>query len=78
MSRIATPRRAVKCGHPDCTAAISPRQFACTSHWFSLPKEMRNRMFAAARAVWAGASKPKLDALYAIHDEALAFWRDSK
>lgn len=74
MSRIGNSGNKVKCGHPSCDQAISRKQFACTAHWYSLPKDMRNRMYAAARQVWAGISKDKLDRLYAIHDEARAFW----
>jgi len=75
VSQVTAKAAKVKCGHPQCQRLISPKQFACTSHWFSLPQEMRNRMYAQARSVWAGMTKAKLDALYAIHAEAQEFWQ---
>ncbi len=35
------------CHWPGCAAQVPPAQWGCKTHWFRLPKEMRDRIWAA-------------------------------
>lgn len=34
------------CHHPRCNTPVPEALFACKPHWFSLPKQMRDRIWA--------------------------------
>lgn len=57
-----------KCNHPKCEIKIPNADYACRSHWFSLPSDIRNRIRGAFKArkvrSWAAASL-----------EARKFWK---
>jgi hypothetical protein len=38
-----------KCPSPSCDAQVSQAQFACRKHWYELPKDLRERIWAAYR-----------------------------
>lgn len=35
------------CHWPDCQAHVPPAMWGCKKHWFMLPKELRDRVWAA-------------------------------
>lgn len=37
------------CHATGCKRSVPPEMFTCRSHWFSLPKHMRNAIWAAYR-----------------------------
>jgi hypothetical protein len=37
------------CHHPRCDVAVSPKMLACRPHWFSLPKPLRDEIWATYR-----------------------------
>ncbi len=41
--------RAKVCPAPGCGAEIERSMFACRAHWYSIPKELRDRLWAAYR-----------------------------
>jgi hypothetical protein len=38
------------CPAPNCTADVPHNQLACRGHWYSIPKEIRDRVWSAYRA----------------------------
>ena len=65
------------CQHPACSRPIKDKQFGCLYHWRQLPDALRNRIWAAARAVWADrTSRPAIDELRAAHAAAIEFWKN--
>lgn len=79
MSRIqGEPRtgRMAKCAHPICLERVPTSRFACKAHWFELPKAIRDRVWVAARAVWANRTSPvALRSLHEAHEAARAAWK---
>jgi hypothetical protein len=39
-----------ECPAPGCTIMVPKVQLACRSHWFSIPQEIRSRLWAAWRS----------------------------
>jgi hypothetical protein len=37
------------CHWPGCKVAVPPKMWGCKSHWFRLPKALRNRIWATYR-----------------------------
>ena len=37
------------CHHPECQRVVPPRLLACSAHWFQLPRELRQAVWAAYR-----------------------------
>lgn len=35
------------CHWPGCTAQVPPAKWGCSKHWFRLPKELRDKVWAA-------------------------------
>lgn len=63
------------CAHRDCARQISQRKFACTQHWFALPEELRHRLSSAAVALTVAPQRARIDALHAVHAEAIESWK---
>jgi len=38
-----------RCHWPGCTKAVPPRMWGCSPHWFSLPKHLRDLIWATYR-----------------------------
>lgn len=38
-----------KCHWPSCDIEVPPRMWGCRAHWFKLPKQIRNRIWATYR-----------------------------
>lgn len=38
-----------RCPSPGCTARVPHGRFACRSHWFTIPKNLRDELWAAFR-----------------------------
>ena len=36
-----------ECHWPDCTRQVPPAMWGCRQHWFTLPKRLRDRVWAA-------------------------------
>lgn len=62
------------CPHPDCCIGIEWDRFACRSHWFSLPKVLRDSIMATWRRVLNGRAGA-IEAHDAAKAEALDHWR---
>lgn len=59
-----------ECPHPDCERQISRTEYACRTHWFTLPKAIRDKIwtgFKSSARLWVEADK-----------EARAFWQGEK
>jgi hypothetical protein len=41
--------RGHRCHWPDCPRLVPPAMWGCTPHWFALPKDLRDRIWAAYR-----------------------------
>ncbi len=37
------------CHWPGCKAVVPPRMWGCSRHWFTLPKRLRDKIWAAYR-----------------------------
>jgi hypothetical protein len=44
-----------RCPVAGCTKGRGDRQLMCKSHWYMVPKELRDRVWATAKKMWAGA-----------------------
>lgn len=62
-----------ECPHPKCVRVIHESCFACRPHWFALPLTLRLKIKDAFTA-WT-AKRLTLDALRAIQDEGVAWFR---
>lgn len=38
-----------ECHWPNCTAQVPPAMWGCKKHWFTLPKHLRDKIWAAYR-----------------------------
>lgn len=47
--RAARQTRGHVCHWPDCTTQVPPAMWGCRPHWFSLPKRLRDAIWAAYR-----------------------------
>lgn len=36
-----------ECHHPTCKKQVPPEMMACKSHWFELPKNLRDKVWSA-------------------------------
>lgn len=48
--RQAPPSRGHTCHWPGCDQQVPPAMWGCRSHWFRLPKKLRNKIWLAYRA----------------------------
>jgi hypothetical protein len=44
------PERTHKCPAPGCTADVPRSQLACRPHWYSIPSEIRSRLWSGYRS----------------------------
>ena len=61
------------CHHPTCYRDVPPAMLACKTHWFQLPKRIRDRIWATYREGQEIDKKPS-DDYSAAFDEAQEFW----
>jgi hypothetical protein len=47
---MAKPDTTHECPHPTCTRRVSRDRLACPPHWFQLPKDIRDRVWATYRS----------------------------
>ena len=62
------------CHHPTCETPVPPRMFACRGHWFSLPRDIRNRIldeYVPGQEITKTPTDDYLDAAFA----ALDYWK---
>lgn len=55
-----------KCPHPACDKQKPTNQYSCKAHWFSLPQEIRDK-------IWKG-YKTSADLWLEGDEEAQAYW----
>lgn len=60
------------CPRHGCTVTVPDHMFACRSHWFSLPKPIRDEIWRAYRD--QGVGSPELTA---AHLSALEHWEQA-
>lgn len=61
-----------ECPRAGCTKRITSDLFACSSHWYSLPRAERDAIWRAYRA-WSAGGGTFAD-LETAHDRAFAIW----
>lgn len=61
-----------ECPRSGCTKLVPDEMFACSSHWFSLPKPIRDAIWTAYRT--QGVGSPELTA---AHLSALTHWEQA-
>lgn len=61
-----------ECPREGCTKRISSDLFACSRHWFTLPKDVRDDVWRAYRA-WTNGNGEFAE-LEAAHARAFAAW----
>lgn len=44
------PEPTHKCPSPGCTADVPRSQLACRPHWYSIPQEIRSRLWSGYRS----------------------------
>lgn len=49
------------CHMTNCTVNVPPEMFSCRKHWFSLPKGMRDKIWATYRAGQCDDMSPSAD-----------------
>ena len=68
------------CPAPDCSAQVPSERFACRRHWYALPQQIRNRIWATWKARLAARRHPTrqqhVDAHEAAKASAVAWLRD--
>lgn len=47
--KAASQTRRHACHWPGCTAQVPPAKWGCTRHWFTLPAELRERIWRVYR-----------------------------
>jgi hypothetical protein len=53
------------CHAPGCRTPVPPKMFACRSHWYALPKRLRDAIWAAYRPGQEITKDPSLEYLVA-------------
>lgn len=57
-----------RCHWPGCNAAVPPAMWGCKSHWFKLPKALRDRIWSTYRPGQEITKTPSPDYLAAAKD----------
>ena len=63
----ARQTRSHECHWPGCVNQVPPAMFMCRSHWFSLPKPLRQRIWAAYRRGQEETMDPSAEYIAAAH-----------
>lgn len=56
------------CHWPGCTKQVPPAKWGCVKHWFTLPKRLRDRIWATYRVGQEIDGKPSPDYVKAAQD----------
>lgn len=56
------------CHWPGCAEEVPPKMWGCRTHWYRLPKTLRNRIWATYRPRQEIDKNPSGDYLKAAHD----------
>lgn len=75
MTRAKTTQPAHTCHWPGCTQNVPPRMWGCRQHWFTLPGELRSRIWAAY-VPGQEITKTPSEAYLAVAREADVYARD--
>ena len=59
------------CPKDGCPKTVPDELFACSSHWYELPQEVRSAIWKAYRVHGVGSPE-----LFAAHAVAIAYWDD--
>lgn len=65
------------CPAPGCTRSLPPRLLMCRSHWFALPKPLRDAVWREYRPGQERDHKPSADYLDAVR-EAIRYLREKE
>ena len=63
-----------KCHRPGCNAEVAPRLVACSGHWFELPRNLRDAIWATYRRGQEIDKNPSAEYLDAA-DRCQEFWK---
>lgn len=66
-----------RCHHPTCERPVPPSMLACKPHWFSLPKALRDRIWATYRRGQEVSKDPSDDYMEAF-EACQEFWRSKE
>lgn len=55
-----------QCHHPTCALEVPPKLLACKAHWYQLPKELRDRIWATYRSGQERTKDPSAEYLEAF------------
>ncbi len=62
-----------RCPGPECSRRVPSNMLACSRHWFQVPREVRDEVWAAWRSLQRGAATPEeLEAKNERHGRAMA------
>jgi hypothetical protein len=61
-----------RCARPGCPATVPARMLACRAHWFELPRELRDAIWAAYRP--GQSRKDPKGAYLAVVRRCVDFW----
>ena len=56
------------CHWPSCSAPVPPARWGCSRHWFTLPKPLRDRVWAAYRPGQEITKTPSREYLEVVHE----------
>jgi hypothetical protein len=66
--RDADQTRKHSCHWPGCARQVPPAMWGCRQHWFALPRELRDRIWATFRPGQEESGAPSLAYLAAARD----------
>jgi hypothetical protein len=66
--RRAGQTRSHHCHWPGCERQVPPARWGCTSHWYALPKHLRDRIWQAYRPGQEDTATPSREYLAAARD----------
>ncbi|HZU00876.1 MAG TPA: hypothetical protein VFA10_14510 [Ktedonobacteraceae bacterium] len=63
------------CHHPQCDIPVPPRLLACRSHWYMLPKALRDQVWQKYRPGQEKDKQPS-QAYLDVIAQVQAYWRE--
>lgn len=60
------------CHATDCTSPVPPEMWGCKKHWFMVPREIRNRIWATYRIGQCDDLNPSMEYCQAAKDAVIA------
>jgi len=69
--KAARQSRGHGCHWPGCEARVPPAMWGCLKHWFTLPRALRNRIWAAYRPGQENDLRPSAAYIAVAHEVQL-------